>query len=229
MNDISTGQKPENQSNNENGDNVAGNKQHNEFNAPTGIGGVQGDVTVKDNATVSGALYHAYYPRLEEIAEKLTELCQYFEENNYNPPLADAMEFVNNAKDICPELKNEKMIEVAIATNPTLKERLMASGSSAFQEMIKVLLPPVGIAIEAIKAYNNPNYKKRHFPDFLKFKGRTVEEQIRLNQPAMRWLERRFAKKVSDEEAKIHHDNWERFKEIVDSFRPEGHKLYSKE
>ncbi len=96
--------------------------------------------------------------------------------------------------------------------------------------MIKVLLPPVGIAIEAIKAYNNPNQpKKPHFAGYLKFKGRTVEEQIRLNQPAMRWLEQRFAEKVSDEEAKIRHEGWERFKEIVDSFRPEGHKLYSKE
>ncbi len=132
MNGISTGQKPENQSNNENGDNVAGNKQHNEFNAPMGIGGVQGNVTVKDNATVGGSIYQADSPEIAEIAEKLTELCQYFEENNYNPPLADAMEIVNNAKDVCPELKNEDMIEVAIASNPTLKERLMASGSSAF-------------------------------------------------------------------------------------------------
>jgi hypothetical protein len=65
------------------------------------------------------------------------------------------------------------------------------------------------------------------FAPYLKHRGRTVEEQIKLNQPAMEWLKQRFAEEISEEEAKIRQEDWERFKQIVDSFRPEGHKLYS--
>jgi|GEM_PF-1473114 len=66
------------------------------------------------------------------------------------------------------------------------------------------------------------------FAPYLKHRGYTVEEQIKLNQPAMEWLKQRFEEEITEEEAKKRQEDWERLKEIIDSFRPEGHKLFRK-
>lgn len=69
----------------------------------------------------------------------------------------------------------------------------------------------------------NPNY----FTPYLKHQGRTIEEQLRLNQPAMEWLKKQIEEKVPETELQTRQRNLEKFKEIIDSFRPLGHKLYS--
>ncbi|MGK7873579.1 MAG: hypothetical protein AB4426_09795 [Xenococcaceae cyanobacterium] len=68
-----------------------------------------------------------------------------------------------------------------------------------------------------------------HFAPYLKHRGRTPEEQLRLNQPAMEWLKKQMEEELTEEEAREAEEFFERFKEIVDSFRPPGHKLYSEE
>jgi uncharacterized protein with von Willebrand factor type A (vWA) domain len=65
------------------------------------------------------------------------------------------------------------------------------------------------------------------FAPYLKHYGRTHDDQIKLNQPALEWLKKRFEEEITEEEAQIRQEDWERFKQIVDSFRPEGYKLYS--
>ncbi|AOY82195.1 hypothetical protein BJP36_22100 [Moorena producens JHB] len=66
-----------------------------------------------------------------------------------------------------------------------------------------------------------------HFAPYLKHRGKTVEEQIKLNQPALAWLRKRLEEEITQEEAKIRQEDLEKFKQIVDIFRPEGSKLYS--
>jgi CRISPR/Cas system-associated endonuclease Cas1 len=65
------------------------------------------------------------------------------------------------------------------------------------------------------------------FSPYLKHQGRTREEQIRLNQPAMEWLKKRMEEKVSTEEARAREEFFAVFKETVDSFRSPGSKLYA--
>ncbi|NEO55821.1 MAG: hypothetical protein F6K54_23780 [Okeania sp. SIO3B5] len=69
----------------------------------------------------------------------------------------------------------------------------------------------------------NPNY----FAPYLKYQGRTIEEQLRLNQPAMEWLKKQIEEKVTETEIQTRKKNLEKFKQIIDSFRPSGYKLYS--
>ena len=139
------------------GDNVARdkNEQNNDINAPTGIvGGIQSPIEVNENATVAGLINKYEQKKLIEIAQELTDLFNYFEQNN--PPVSDAIEIINVAKNKYPELNDPKIIEAAIHNNPSLKQRLLAGGKAAYIETIKVLSPPIGIAIEAFKAFNNP-------------------------------------------------------------------------
>jgi len=67
------------------------------------------------------------------------------------------------------------------------------------------------------------------FAPYLKHQGRTIEEQIRLNQPAMEWLKKQIEEEVTETELQIRRKNLEIFKQTMDSFRPSGHKLYSEE
>ncbi len=69
----------------------------------------------------------------------------------------------------------------------------------------------------------NPSY----FSPYLKHRGRTIEEQLRLNQPAMEWLKKQIEEKVTEAEVQTRQKDLERFKLLFDSFRPQGHKLYS--
>ena len=152
--DAETMENPRLQNHSGSGDNFAGNKQTNYVNAPVGMAGVQGNVNVNDNAIVAGVVKQNDSKTLTEIAQEITDLLNYFEQNN--PPISVAMQRVNTAKENQPELNDPNIIEVAIKNNPTLQQRLLAASSAASLETIKVLLPPVGVAIEAIKAYKNP-------------------------------------------------------------------------
>ncbi|HAC65979.1 MAG TPA: hypothetical protein DCF68_21215 [Cyanothece sp. UBA12306] len=135
------------------GDNVAGNKQTNTFNSPVGIGGTQGNIQIKDNATVAGVNNKYSSEELNQITQSITELINYLETNNN---ITKIIEKINTIKTNQPQLNNAEIIEVAIQNNPTLKQRLLSASSTTIIETIKAFLPPVGVAIEAIKAYNNP-------------------------------------------------------------------------
>jgi hypothetical protein len=66
------------------------------------------------------------------------------------------------------------------------------------------------------------------FAPYMKHYGKTVEEQIEKNKPLMEWLKQKIEEEVTDEEAEANREALQRLKETIDSFRPEGHKLFSK-
>ena len=57
-----------------------------------------------------------------------------------------------------------------------------------------------------------------HFNYYLKHRGETIEEQIKLNQPAMEWLKKCIEEQITEEEAQTRQEDLERFKQIVNSF-----------
>ncbi len=71
------------------------------------------------------------------------------------------------------------------------------------------------------------------FEPYMKHYGRTPEEQLEKNKPLMeklrKWIEKNKSEEISEEKAKAREEYWEEFKKNIDSFRPEGHKLYSEE
>ena len=64
---------------------------------------------------------------------------------------------------------------------------------------------------------------------FLKHRGKTEAEQLQKNLAAMKLLKSWIEEEVTEEESKQRESYFESFKEIVDSARMPGHKLYSKE
>ncbi|MFB2918807.1 MULTISPECIES: hypothetical protein [Aerosakkonema] len=64
---------------------------------------------------------------------------------------------------------------------------------------------------------------------FLKHRGKTEAEQLEKNLAAMKLLKGWIEEEVTEEESKQRESYFESFKEIVDSVRMPGHKLYSKE
>ncbi|MBR8830937.1 MAG: hypothetical protein N5P05_001877 [Chroococcopsis gigantea SAG 12.99] len=64
---------------------------------------------------------------------------------------------------------------------------------------------------------------------YLKHFGETPEEQLQKNQPLMEWLKKQMEKAevLSEEEININRQLLDRLKTHIDSFRPEGHKLFS--
>jgi hypothetical protein len=72
--------------------------------------------------------------------------------------------------------------------------------------------------------------KKTHsFAPYMKHYGKTPEEQLEKNKPAMELLKQWMAEEVSEEEAQARHEFFEEFKRIFDEFRPEGHKVFTEE
>ena len=75
--------------------------------------------------------------------------------------------------------------------------------------------------------------KQDTFAPYMKRYGNTAQEQLEKNKPLMeklkKWIEESKAEEISEEEAKARGEHWEEFKQIIDSFRPSGQKLYSEE
>ncbi|MGK7944765.1 MAG: hypothetical protein AB4058_09875 [Microcystaceae cyanobacterium] len=74
---------------------------------------------------------------------------------------------------------------------------------------------------------------KGMFAPYMNNYGDTPEEQLEKNQPLMeklrKWIEETEAEEITVEEENERRTYWEEFKQNIDSFRPEGHKLYSEE
>jgi hypothetical protein len=68
---------------------------------------------------------------------------------------------------------------------------------------------------------------KSIFADNMKHLGITLEEQIKKNQPLMEWLKQELEVEITEEEAQVNHEKLKSLKLTLDSFRPEGHKLFS--
>ena len=67
--------------------------------------------------------------------------------------------------------------------------------------------------------------KLKDYPDWDR------EEQIKRNQRALKKLEERHQKtlQINDQEARQRQEKLERFKQLMDQFRPQGAKLYSED
>jgi hypothetical protein len=61
--------------------------------------------------------------------------------------------FIKLALSKYPQLNNSSLIQASIVSDPSLKQRVLAATSAATLETIKAFLPPLAIAIEAIKAF----------------------------------------------------------------------------
>jgi hypothetical protein len=68
---------------------------------------------------------------------------------------------------------------------------------------------------------------KSIFADHMKHLGATPEEQIKKNQPLMEWLKQELETEITEEEAQANYEKLQSLKRTLDSFRPEGHKLFS--
>lgn len=69
------------------------------------------------------------------------------------------------------------------------------------------------------------------FAPYLKHLGKTPAEQLEKNKPLMDWLKKQLeeGEELTESEKLARERQWEEFKELVDSFRASGHKLYSDE
>jgi len=91
---------------------------------------------------------------IAEVAAEIEQLLDQVERNN--PITTEAQLIVNQAIARQPQLKDSQVIEQAIKSSPSLQQRLRSAAKAAYLETVKVLLPPVGVAIEGWKAWNNP-------------------------------------------------------------------------
>ncbi|NQZ64323.1 hypothetical protein [Crocosphaera sp.] len=77
------------------------------------------------------------------------------------------------------------------------------------------------------------NQQTGTFAPYMKNYAQTTEEQLEKNKPLMKrlkkWMEKKQAEEITEEEAKQRKQQWEDFQETIDSFRPTGHKLYTEE
>ena len=115
------------------------------------------ETNVTDNATyVEGDYYNNSEPKqsLTEIAQEITDLLTYFENNN--PSISEAMTEVNAIKQRQPQIEDQEIIVEAIESSPTLKQRIHSAGKTLYLETVKALLPAVGVAIETVNAWKNP-------------------------------------------------------------------------
>jgi hypothetical protein len=64
---------------------------------------------------------------------------------------------------------------------------------------------------------------------FLHHMGKTSEEQLRINQAAMKLLRKWIEEEVSEEESIQREKYFDFFKEVVDNERLSGYKIYSQE
>lgn len=110
--------------------------------------------TIAGGAKVAGVIHEGQVKNLAEIAAEIQGLLNYFQE--HNPTITEAQQIVKTATQRQPELQDATIIEAAIKANSPLKDRLSAASTAACIETVKILLPPVGVAIEAVKAWNNP-------------------------------------------------------------------------
>jgi len=97
------------------------------------------------------------YPLTQDITKLETVLQQLLEKiEQTKPTVIDAQLIVAQAVDSHPILKDRQAIEKAIESYPNLKVRLRKVITAAGIETVKVLFAPAGIAIEAIRAWNQP-------------------------------------------------------------------------
>ncbi len=121
--------------------------QVNNFYGQVGAAGVNNSNVVV-NMTQDCGQYNSY------LAHEITNLLAMFE--GQGAGISDKehdSSFIKLALGQYPQLNNSSLIQASIVSDPTLKQRVLAATSAATLETIKAFLPPLAIAIEAIKAF----------------------------------------------------------------------------
>ncbi|MBN3927041.1 MAG: HEAT repeat domain-containing protein [Nostoc sp. NMS4] len=127
----------------------------NDFTGAT-FGNITGSVTGNIQGDNIGTQNN--YASTKDIANLETVLEQLLENMEQDKPtVIDAQPIVAQAVESHPVLKNRQAIEQVIKNNPTLKVRLQRAVTAVGIETVKVLFAPAGIAIEAIRAWNEPS------------------------------------------------------------------------
>jgi hypothetical protein len=132
--------------------------QTNNFYGPVGAAGIS-DSTV--HIDMSQLLKKQ---ELVVVARELTNLLDSIERSQSNqhissPALTGEFEL---AISNYPELSEPKFIEASINSDPTLRQRILAASSAASLETVKVLFPPLAVAIEAVRAFQAPGSSSGH-------------------------------------------------------------------
>ena len=117
------------------------------FNAP--VNAVGGNVEGNQNIYAS-----EQKQTFTEVATEIVNLLDYFEQND--PSINQAKQRVKSITENQPEILDAEIVKEAINSSPTLKQRVEAAGVAAYIETVKMLLPPLCIAIETFKGDQNP-------------------------------------------------------------------------
>ncbi|WP_138502658.1 HEAT repeat domain-containing protein [Nostoc sp. PA-18-2419] len=121
------------------------------FNAPITGSSVAGNVegnsigTHNKNVTIQN---------IAEVEKLLQQLLEQIEQTKPTP--IEAQVIVDQAVEKHPVLKDRQIIEQAIKHYPPLKIRLQRVVTAVGIEIVKIIFAPAGIAIEAIRAWNQP-------------------------------------------------------------------------
>ncbi len=122
-----------------------------------GVGVNEGDI--KGNAKIGGVINEGVSlqspEKTAEIATILQNLLDYFEtENpptNFNFP--EAQKQVKTLIENNPEILEGEIVKEVVENTPNLKQRIGKAGEAAYLETLKMIFPPINIAIEAVKAF----------------------------------------------------------------------------
>ncbi|AVH69039.1 HEAT repeat domain-containing protein [Nostoc sp. 'Lobaria pulmonaria (5183) cyanobiont'] len=116
------------------------------------VGSVTGNIQGDNIGTQNNYASTKDIAKLETVLEQLLEKME-----QDKPTVIDAQPIVAQAVESHPVLKNRQAIEQVIKNNPMLKVRLQRAVTAAGIETVKILFAPAGIAIEAIRAWNEPS------------------------------------------------------------------------
>ncbi len=82
--------------------------------------------------------------------KKLLYLIERFEQDKLSD--TQTKQKVQTFTDNQPEILDVEIIQQAVTSNPTLRERLIAASKAGFLEALKTAFPPFSIAYEVLKA-----------------------------------------------------------------------------
>lgn len=119
------------------------------FNAPITGSSVAGNVEGDSIGTQNNNLTTQATAEVEKLLQQLLEQIE-----QTKPTPTEAQVIVAQAVEKHPVLKDRQIIEQAIKRYPPLTVRLQRVVTAVGIETVKVLFAPAGIAIEAIKAWN---------------------------------------------------------------------------
>jgi hypothetical protein len=122
--------------------------QTNNFYGPVGAAGIS-DSSVHIDMTGS-----RQKKKLVVVAREIAKILDSIEKKQVEQHLIPAIACeIQLATTNYPQLCDPKFIENSINSDPTLKQRVLAASSAASLKALKMLFPPLAVAIEAVRAF----------------------------------------------------------------------------